>query len=130
MTRMTCAAFAVAAILSMTPARADDVGTCNSSWEGQAAVDTQAAVDACTRLIEAGSLSGDDLEGAYSSRGSAYSHLGQYVRAIQDLNEAIRLKPDDPLAYDERGDAERKMGNAAAADADHAKAKAIDPQDF
>ena len=131
MSRIAYAALA-AGVLSLAgaPAHATDADTCHSSWAGQAAADTQAAVDACTRLIASGSLSADDLEGAYYSRGAAYDHLGQYPSAISDLNEAIRQNPNDALAYDVRGDVEQKTGDTAGADADHARAKAIDPQDF
>jgi tetratricopeptide (TPR) repeat protein len=31
---------------------------------------------------------------AHSNRGIAYAKLGQYQRAIDDYNEAIRLQPD------------------------------------
>jgi tetratricopeptide (TPR) repeat protein len=131
MTRIAYAALAAGVLsLACVPARAMDANTCSSSWEGQAAADTQAAVDACTRLIEAGGLNADELEAAFIGRGAAYDHLGQYTRAISDLNEAIRLNPNDALAYDERGDVEQKMGDTADADADHARAKAIDPPDF
>ena len=41
---------------------------------------------------------------AYSNRGNAYSWLGQYLRAIQDFDEAIRLDPQLVLAYYNRGD--------------------------
>lgn len=128
---MACAVLAAGLLcLTGTPTRADDSSACNSSWEGQAPADTQAAVDACTRLINSGGPAGEELEMAYSGRGAAYQHLHQYDRAIPDLNEAIELNPNDALAYDIRANVEEKMGNTAAADADHARAKAIDPQDF
>jgi tetratricopeptide (TPR) repeat protein len=154
-TRMTCAAFAAAVILSIAPARADDGDTCGHSELGQP------AIDACTRQIESGNLSADDREVAFVYRGMAYHKLGQHDRAIQDFDEAIRLKPDDAYAfyfrgsdyfaldqyaraiqdYDEairlkpdyaygfysRGLAEKMMGNTEAAAADLAKAKTIDP---
>ena len=128
MRRMVYLVF-VAGILSLAgaPARA---ASCGSSWEGQPAADTKAAADACTSQIQAGNLSGEELELAYLGRGAAYNHLHQYSSAIADLNQAIALKPDDALAYDVRGDVEEKMGNSAAADADHAKAKAIEPGEF
>lgn len=119
----------VAGMLSLASAPAYAV-SCGASWEGQAAAETQAALDTCTGQILAGNLSGEGLELAYLGRGSAYKHLHQYSSALSDLNKAIDLKPDDALAYDERGDVEEKMGDSAAADADHARAKAIDPQDF
>jgi len=31
---------------------------------------------------------------AYSNRGIAYANLGQLQRAVEDYNEAIRLKPN------------------------------------
>lgn len=43
--------------------------------------------------------------------GIAYSNLSQYHRAIQDYNEAIRLKPDDVNAYIFRGAAYLASGN-------------------
>lgn len=132
MARIAYAALAVMALLSLTgaPAHADDVGTCLEPERGQP------AIDACTRLIESGSLSADDLHETYTKRGQAYVanglhengyDLGQYTRAIQDFDEAIRLKPDDAFAFYTRGMIEGEMGNRAAQDADIAKARAIDP---
>ena len=41
---------------------------------------------------------------AYSNRGIAYNNRGQYQRAIEEYNEAIRLKPDLAEVYSNRGD--------------------------
>jgi tetratricopeptide (TPR) repeat protein len=35
----------------------------------------------------------------YNNRGEAYGELGQHERAIEDLDEAIRLDPQDADAY-------------------------------
>ena len=35
-----------------------------------------------------------DYAEAYSNRGAAYLHKGEYDNGIQDLNKAIELKPD------------------------------------
>ena len=40
---------------------------------------------------------------AYINPGAAYVNLRQYQRAIEDYNEAIRLKPDDADTYSNRG---------------------------
>jgi tetratricopeptide (TPR) repeat protein len=124
MTRFAQAALAAVALLSLSgaPAHADDVRTCLEAERGQA------AIDACTRLIESGNLNADDLHEAYSKRGTAYTVAGsQYARAVQDFDQAIRLKPDDAFAYYTRGMIEGEMGNKAAQNADLAKARSIDP---
>ena len=64
---------------------------------------------------------------AYGNRGVAYYSLGQYQRAIQDYDEAIRLKPT-AVRYTNRGVAYRLLGQYAKADADKAKACSLDSQ--
>jgi cytochrome c-type biogenesis protein CcmH/NrfG len=39
---------------------------------------------------------------AFYRRGQLYARYGEFTRAIADLNEAIRLKPDDPEALNNR----------------------------
>lgn len=43
------------------------------------------------------------LADIYYNRGTAYSTIGEYDRAIQDLTKAIELRPNDPRAYYNRG---------------------------
>jgi tetratricopeptide (TPR) repeat protein len=47
----------------------------------------------------------------------AYSHKGDYDRAIADFSEAIRLQPDDAFVFYHRSEAYEKKG-------DHERAKA------
>ena len=54
-----------------------------------------------------------------------YGRLGQHERAIQDLNEAIRLDPQDAIVHLNRGVAYRAMGKSAEAERDFAKAKEL-----
>ena len=47
----------------------------------------------------------------YYCRGNAYSELGNYRQAIEDLNRAIEIKPDYVMAYTSRGVAYIYLGN-------------------
>ena len=55
---------------------------------------------------------------AYISRGVAYNHKGDYDRAIQDFDVAIRLNPKDTVAYEPRGDTYLFQSNLAEAISD------------
>src|SRR5271168_4285689 len=44
-----------------------------------------------------------DFADAFKGRGAVYAKKGQYDRAMQDLDEAIKLKPDDAEALNNRG---------------------------
>jgi tetratricopeptide (TPR) repeat protein len=52
---------------------------------------------------------------AHYDRAHAYSRRDEYDRAIEDNNEALRLKPDDPDAFRSRG-----LTYLGEADYDHA----------
>jgi len=49
----------------------------------------------------------------------AYGHLEEYDKATADYTEAIRLKPDDAKAYNNRGVAYRQLDNDMKAEADY-----------
>ena len=78
-----------------SPAWADDWTACVNftSFTTDAEVDAQIA--ACSRIINSGTNTGDDLALAYFSRGMGYYNKGDYDRAIADYDKSIRLKPDD-----------------------------------
>ena len=122
MTRIAYAALAAVALLSLAgaPARADDVETCNDP-QGQP------TIDACTRLIESGSLSVDHRSSVFNNRGHAYYTLDQYARAIQDWDETIRLEPDNPYVFIERGSAYYALGQYARAIQDFDEAIRLKP---
>ena len=63
-------------------------------------------IAACTALIDAPGGGNDTRSQAYLQRGSMYRHLGKYELALADF-EAIRLEPDNPEAYNNRGNAWR-----------------------
>ena len=55
---------------------------------------------------------------AYNNRGGTYVTLGEFDRAIADLNEAIKLKQDYAEAYCNRGNAYTKRDEFDKAIAD------------
>jgi tetratricopeptide (TPR) repeat protein len=59
----------------------------------------------------------------YSERGFAYLRKNDYDRAIMDLDNAIRLNPDNGRALKSRGLAYQAKGDTARAEADLAAAK-------
>ena len=62
---------------------------------------------------------------AYNSRGSAYNDLGQYEKAMQDFDEAIRLDPLKRRRLKLRGLVYHTIGKSEEAVRDRAKAKEL-----
>jgi tetratricopeptide (TPR) repeat protein len=62
---------------------------------------------------------------AFNNRGLAYNERKQYDKAVADLTEAIRLKPDYAEAFEIRAAAHEKLGKKAAAANDREKAKQL-----
>ena len=65
----------------------------------------------------------------YLDRGNRYSRNGVYHKAIEDYNQAIKLKPDHAGAYYNRGIANKVLGNNAEAKADMNKGRELGFQD-
>jgi tetratricopeptide (TPR) repeat protein len=61
------------------------------------------AIAACTRLLDARNLSRRDKARYLSNRGAAYLNQDKYDLALEDLNESLRLDPNDPLYIYNRG---------------------------
>jgi Flp pilus assembly protein TadD, contains TPR repeats len=67
--------------------------------------DEMQTLDTCTKIIEL-----DDNDGmAYYNRGSIYSNIGLYEKALSDLNKTIELLPNYASAYNNRGLVHEKM---------------------
>jgi lipoprotein NlpI len=85
-------------LCSAPPAAADDAVSCQKGSD-------DVAIAACSRLIASGRFSARNLGTLYFNRGIAYKHKGQYDRAIQDYDQAIRLNPRQAEAFSSRGTA-------------------------
>ena len=65
---------------------------------------------------------------SYCNRGLARVLQGQYDQGLADLNKALELTPNDPLALYLRGFAHFKQGRTDAAKADYEKALRLNPE--
>jgi tetratricopeptide (TPR) repeat protein len=65
---------------------------------------------------------------AFNNRAYILLSRQEFNKAMKDFDEAIRLHPDYPSAYNRRAQAYRALGQQAKADADAAKARQADPQ--
>ncbi len=54
---------------------------------------------------------------------------GNYEGAVEDFNQAIKLDPQNALAYNRRGDAYYRLGDYEQAQADSSQAILLNPQD-
>lgn len=88
--------------------------------------DANLAFDLCTRAIQSGALSGTGLALTFNNRGNAYQSKGEYQRAIQDYDEALRIDPDSALAFNNRGSAFQHMGDYDRALQDYDRAIRLD----
>jgi tetratricopeptide (TPR) repeat protein len=70
-----------------------------------------------------------DLVEEYNHRGVAKFELGDNQGAILDYNRAIKIDPQDALAYYNRGVAKFELGDNQGAILDFDRAIAINPQD-
>jgi tetratricopeptide (TPR) repeat protein len=87
------------------------------------------AIGGCTALIQAGQLDTAHLAGVSVIRGNAYSDKEMYDQAIADYSKAIAVKPDDAVAYGDRGLVYAKQGHNDLAEADFRAALKLDPTD-
>ncbi len=103
---------------------ADDLGDCNDPD-----YPADAAIAACSRIIQAGNLKGRDLAVAYRGRGAGYFRKGENDQAIADFERAIALDPTYAAAYRGRGGALGSKGELDRAMKDLDEAIRLDPKD-
>jgi tetratricopeptide (TPR) repeat protein len=83
-------------------------------------VDT--VIDGCTAVIQSGREPRERLATAFDNRGVAYRRKGEYDRAQEDYEQAIRLNPSNATAYNNRGILYRIKNEYARAIADYDEA--------
>src|ERR1051326_1637442 len=81
----------------------------------------------CSAIIRSGRETPDNLSRAFFNRGRAFADQGQFDRAIQDFNEAIRIDPNYADAFNNRGIAYSGKGDFGHAIENFDRAIQIDP---
>lgn len=87
----------------------------------------EVAIAACTRLISSGEFDGDALAVIYFDRGVTWYTIGEYDRAIQDYDRALKLTPQFAQAVFNRGNALDEKGQFDRAIQDYDQAIKLNP---
>jgi tetratricopeptide (TPR) repeat protein len=96
--------------------------TCNSS-----VVDVDAGIEACTAIIDSGSLDGRQMAIALNNRGTAYWTKGNRDQALTNYSDAIKANPNFAIAYSNRGLVKYEKGDFDAAITDFNEAIKLNP---
>jgi tetratricopeptide (TPR) repeat protein len=112
----------MAILLAPAGAMADDLTECANPESGR-------NIAACTALIDAPETAPAVRARAFFQRALARSRLGQYDRAIPDLDGALRISPDFGSALNNRANAYLKLGRPADGEADIDQALELGPQE-
>jgi len=98
------------------------------AWcEGEDAVTIDQRIEGCSAVIKAGREKGEKLAEAFNIRGIGYRLKGEYDRAIQDYNQAIRTNAKFATAYNNRAIAYDTKGDYDRAIADYEQAIKLKP---
>ena len=98
------------------------------AWcEGEDAVTIDQRIEGCSAVIKAGRERGEKLAEAFNTRGIGYRLKGEYDRAIQDYNQAIRINAKFATAYNNRAIAYDTKGDYDRAIADYEQAIKLKP---
>src|SRR5260221_621275 len=73
--------------------------------------DPEQSIRGCSALIQSSHDTGINLAKAFTNRGSGYATKGDYNRAIQDYDQALRLNPKSSEAFSGRGSAYAYKGD-------------------
>jgi lipoprotein NlpI len=91
--------------------------------------DYDTALALCNRALQSGDLSNQQFVNTLNYRGGVYVGKGDYDKAVEDYDQAIRLKPDDASTYNNRGIAYSHKGEYDRAIQDFDQAIRLKPDD-
>lgn len=111
------------------PAMADGNGDFLECVEAWLHDENERALPLCSRALRSGDLSSSQTANALNARGLLYVLKGDYDKAIQDLDESIRLNPDYAGAHNNRGHAYLGKGEYDRAIQDFEQAIRLKPDD-
>ncbi|MCA3416244.1 MAG: tetratricopeptide repeat protein [Roseomonas sp.] len=118
--------------LALLPGMAGAQSSREEAWRWCARRDATIALNAqlagCNWIIRSGQETAESLSGAYFNRGNARAELWDFVGAIADFTEAIRLNPEFISAFNNRGNARADQGDLNGAIADFSEAIRLNPQ--
>ncbi len=96
-----------AAVAPAQTPRLKNILLCNSQDPSK----SDAQIEGCSALIDAGDEKPETVAVAHNNRGNAYVTKGEYDLAIKDYDEALKLKQDYARALNNRGVAYKKKGD-------------------
>ena len=109
-----------ATMAALGQSRQENLNNCQS-------VDPDVKITGCTALLKADPDTTKNRATIYGSRGVGYYSKGDYDRAIQDTDQAIRLNPNEPSFYYTSGLAYKKKGDFDRAIQDFNEAIRLNP---
>jgi Flp pilus assembly protein TadD len=77
------------------------------------------------KALSSDNLSQKEKGDMLNCRGMAYSALGRHKQGLEDLNEAVRLAPEVPNNYWNRGTIWHRLGRRDRAEDDYAKSREL-----
>lgn len=122
--RLTLSAVFICLVCLSLPAQGQDLPQpCADALRQQ---DPQLTVDLYGRCLDTAALSPENQARIHSNRGATFGKLGQYQRALDELGQAITLKPDAE-AFIRRAVVYQALGRMDEAAADVRRARKLDP---
>jgi tetratricopeptide (TPR) repeat protein len=120
-------AMLLAVLTAAVPHSAAAVETLARQWAWCRGDDDDLEIRGCSAVIRSGRDPPEQLARAFANRGRAWSEKGDYDRAMHDFDNAIRLAPDFPDAFNYRGVANVNQGQYDQAIQDFGQAIQLDP---